>query len=484
MGCGNCSSHGGGLPNGCKNNGACGTYGCNKLEVFDWLSGIELPAGQKPFDVVEVRFKNNRKGFYRNSSNLELMVGDVVAVEVSPGHDIGVVSLVGELVRVQMARKEVKDNYEIKKIFRKAKQEDIDKWQECRKSEQEVMMRSRTIARTLGLEMKISDVEFQGDRTKATFFYTAEDRVDFRELIKRFAEEFRVRIEMRQIGYRYEAARLGGIGSCGRELCCSSWLTDYRAVSTSAARYQQLSLNPAKLAGQCGKLKCCLNYELDMYVEALKDFPSVNVKLKLPKGTAVHMKTDIFKREIYYVYEGQYSEAPIALSVEAVKEIIHRNKQGLDIGDVEEYLVVEEVEQKETDFAQVVGQDSLTRFDRNKKSNNKNKNRGSRDKRNNRDNSFAKKDGNPNASRPERSEVKKDRPQRQDNRPSGPRPNDKRDNKSNDANPKENRKQENKPQDNKPRGNKPNGNRPPRQDRPPRDNNSNSNGNPTNSSNA
>lgn len=469
MGCGNCSSHGGGLPNGCKNNGACGTYGCNKLEVFDWLSGIELPAGQKPFDVVEVRFKNNRKGFYRNSSNLELMVGDVVAVEVSPGHDIGVVSLVGELVRVQMARKEVKDNYEIKKIFRKARQEDIDKWQECRKSEQDVMMRARTIARSLGLEMKISDVEYQGDRTKATFYYTADDRVDFRELIKRFAEEFRVRIEMRQIGYRYEAARLGGIGSCGRELCCSSWLTDYRAVSTSAARYQQLSLNPAKLAGQCGKLKCCLNYELDMYVEALKDFPSVNVKLKLPKGTAVHMKTDIFKREIYYVYEGQYSEAPIVLSVEAVKEIIHRNKQGIEVADVEEFLVTEVVEPKETDFAQVVGQDSLTRFDRNKKSNNKNKNRGSRDKRRDRDNAGPKKEGTANNARPPKPEGKKDRPPRQDNRPAGDRSNT----------PKENKPQENRPQDNKPRGN-----RPPRRDRPPRDNKPNAGGNPSNPTNA
>ena len=361
MGCSSCSSNNG-LPGGCKNNGACGTYGCNKLDVFDWLAGMEVPLGQKAFDIVEVRFKNSRKGFYRNTSGLELFPGDVVAVEASPGHDIGVVSIVGELVRMQMKRKDVKDNYEIKKIFRKAKQEDIEKWQEARKLEQDTMMRARTIARSLDLQMKISDVEYQGDKTKVTFYYTADDRVDFRELIKKYAEEFRVKIEMRQIGYRVEAGRLGGIGSCGRELCCSSWLTDFRAVSTSAARYQQLSLNPSKLAGQCGKLKCCLNYELDQYAEALKDLPSTSVRLKLPKGIASHFKTDIFKRTLYYVYEGQPGESPFPLSVDAVKEIIEMNKKGIAIEDVEDFME-EEVEVEETDFAQVVGQDSLTRFD-------------------------------------------------------------------------------------------------------------------------
>ena len=294
MGCSSCSSGANGLPGGCKNNGACGTYGCNKLEVFDWLAGMELPQGQKPFDIVEVRFKNSRKGFYRNAVNLELYAGDVICVDVSPGFDVGVVSLTGELVKIQMKRKDIKDNYEVKKVLRKATEDDINRWQDGRKLEQNTMMRARTIARDLRLEMKLSDVEYQGDKTKATFFYTADDRVDFRELRKRYAEEFRVRVDMRQIGYRYEAGRLGGIGSCGRELCCSSWLTDFRAVSTSAARYQQLSLNPTKLAGQCGKLKCCLNFELDQYVEALRDFPSVNTRLRLPKGTASHFKTDIF----------------------------------------------------------------------------------------------------------------------------------------------------------------------------------------------
>jgi cell fate regulator YaaT (PSP1 superfamily) len=364
MGCSSCSS-GGGLPNGCKNNGACGTYGCNKLEVFDWLVGMELPESQKPFDIVEVRFKNSRKGFYRNASNLELYAGDVVVVDVSPGFDVGVVSLTGELVRVQMRRKEIKDNYEVKKLIRKAKEEDIEKWQDGRKLEQNTMMRARTIARELHLEMKLSDVEYQGDKTKATFYYTADDRVDFRELIRRYAEEFKVRIDMRQIGYRYEAGRLGGIGSCGRELCCSSWLTDFRAVSTSAARYQQLSLNPTKLAGQCGKLKCCLNFELDQYVEATKDFPSVNTRLHLPKGVAVHFKTDIFQRIMYFIYEGQPGESPFPLTIEAIREIADRNRKGIVVEDVEEFME-EEVVVKETDFAEVVGQDSLTRFDRKK----------------------------------------------------------------------------------------------------------------------
>ncbi|MFM9006734.1 MAG: regulatory iron-sulfur-containing complex subunit RicT [Flavobacteriales bacterium] len=375
MGCSSCSSGGSGLPGGCKNNGACGTYGCNKLEVFDWLAGMELPQGQKPFDIVEIRFKNSRKGFFRNSGNLELYAGDVVCVDVSPGFDVGVVSLTGELVKIQMKRKDIKDNYEVKKVIRKATEDDIKRWQDGRKLESTTMMRARTIARDLRLEMKLSDVEYQGDKSKATFYYTADDRVDFRELIKRYAEEFRVRIDMRQIGYRFEAGRLGGIGSCGRELCCSSWLTDFRAVSTSAARYQQLSLNPTKLAGQCGKLKCCLNFELDQYVEAMRDFPSVNTRLRLPKGTAFHFKTDIFQRIMYFIYEGQPGEAPFPLSVDSVKEILEKNKNGIEIEDFEQFLIEETVE-KDTDFAEVVGQDSLTRFDKSRNRSRGGKNRG------------------------------------------------------------------------------------------------------------
>lgn len=367
MGCSSCGSKSGGVPAGCKSNGSCGTCGCgDKMDVFDWLTGIPLADGQKPFDVVEVRFKNGRKAYYRRGAQ-ELFQGDVVAVEAQTGFDVGVVSLAGELVRVQLNRKDVKDNYELKKVLRKAEQADFDLWQAARKLEQDTMMRSRVIARELGLQMKISDVEYQGDKTRATFFYTADDRVDFRELIKKYAEEFKVRIEMRQIGLRVEAARLGGIGSCGRELCCSTWLTDFRSVSTGAARYQQLSLNPGKLAGQCGKLKCCLNYELDQYVEAVKALPPTNVKLKLNKGIASHFKTDIFKRVVYYTLDGQFGESPIALSVEAVREILEQNKKGNTAADVEQYVVEEAPVAESVDFAEVVGQDSLTRFDKKRK---------------------------------------------------------------------------------------------------------------------
>jgi len=420
MGCSSCSSGANGLPGGCKNNGACGTYGCNKLDVFDWLAGMELPQGQKPFDIVEVRFKNSRKGFYRNSGNLELYAGDVVSVDVSPGFDVGVVSVTGELVKMQMKRKDVKDNYEIKKILRKATEEDINRWQEGRKLEQNTMMRARTLARDLRLEMKLSDVEYQGDKSKATFYYTADDRVDFRELIKKYAEEFRVRIDMRQIGYRYEAGRLGGIGSCGRELCCSSWLTDFRAVSTSAARYQQLSLNPTKLAGQCGKLKCCLNFELDQYVEALRDFPSVNTRLRLPKGTASHFKTDIFQRIMFFTYDGQPGEPPFPLSIDSVKEIIEKNKKGVEIEDIDQFLIEETVE-KETDFAEVVGQDSLTRFDKSR-----NRSRGGRNRGRNNDSRGPQDRGNrpprPEGEKKEVGAPRNERGPRPERTEQGPRP--------------------------------------------------------------
>lgn len=258
MGCSSCGS--GDTPGGCKNNGTCSSGGCSKLEVYNWLSNMSLPGGQTPYDILEIRFKNSRKGFYRNTKNHSLHVGDVVVVEGSPGQDIGVVSIVGELTRIQVKKKSPGfKQAEARKILRIAEQEDIDRWIKARDLEKEVMYKARTLAVNLNLEMKISDVEYQADLTKATFYYTAEGRVDFRQLIKDMADEFKIRIEMRQIGARQEASRLGGIGSCGRELCCSTWLTDFRTVSTSAARYQQLSLNPQKLAGQCGKLKCCLN---------------------------------------------------------------------------------------------------------------------------------------------------------------------------------------------------------------------------------
>jgi len=327
---------------------------------------MALPNGQKPFDVVEVRFKNSRKEFFRNTNGLSLNVGDVVAVEANSGHDIGTVSLTGELVRLQMKKRNQKiDSEEIKKIYRKAKQNDLDKWQEARSLETSSMYRARTIALSLGLEMKLSDVEYQGDKSKAVFYYTAEARVDFRELIKVLAEEFRVRIEMRQIGARQEASRLGGIGSCGRELCCSTWLTDFRTVSTSAARYQQLSLNPLKLAGQCGKLKCCLNYELDSYAEALKEFPDLEGKrLSTKKGEAFLQKTDIFKRMMWFSYKSDPS-VMIPMDVKAVKAILDANKKGEQPEElIASKIFVEKPVAIEPTFSNQVGEESLTRFDK------------------------------------------------------------------------------------------------------------------------
>lgn len=364
MGCSSCSS-GGGTPRGCQNNGTCSSGGCNKLGVFDWLANMQLPSGQASYDILEIRFKNSRKAFYRNAKNLSLQVGDVVVVEASPGYDVGVVSVVGELARIQVKKKAPGlKPLETRKIIRIATQDDVDKWIKARTLESEVMFRSRTLAVNIGLEMKISDVEYQGDLTKATFYYTAEGRVDFRQLIKDMADQFKIRIEMRQIGSRQEAQRLGGIGSCGRELCCSTWLTDFRSVSTAAARYQQLSLNPQKLAGQCGKLKCCLNYELDMYLESIKSFPTSDTKLHTEKGSAYHIKTDVFKRQMWYVYEGDagIGTGLIPLSPERVREIAKMNAAGkkpVDLKDFEE----EEVVRREPDYDNVVGQDSLNRFD-------------------------------------------------------------------------------------------------------------------------
>ncbi|MWW26247.1 PSP1 domain-containing protein [Algibacter lectus] len=371
MACASCSTKDG-SPSGCKNNGTCGTDSCNKLTVFDWLANMSLPSGEKPFDWVEVRFKNGRKDYYKNAENLTLSIGDIVATQAQSGHDIGMVTLSGELVRVQMKRKNISVKpVETLKIYRKASQKDIDIWQAARDKEEPMKVRARQFAIDLKLQMKISDIEFQGDASKATFYYTAEERVDFRELIKVFAREFRTRIEMKQVGFRQEASRLGGIGSCGRELCCSTWLTDFRSVSTSAARYQQLSLNPQKLAGQCGKLKCCLNYELDTYLDALKSFPKTDIKLKTGKGTAVCQKTDIFKGHMWYAYEGEWMNWH-KITTEQANEIIEANKKNEPIASLEEYAL-DVLEDVKTEFENVVGQDSLTRFDSPKR-NNKRKN--------------------------------------------------------------------------------------------------------------
>ena len=371
MACTNCSTSVGNAP-GCKSKGACSTGNCGKMPVFNWLSNMSLPAGKSPFDILEVRFKNGRKAFFKNKNNLNVHMGDSVAVEVTSGHDIGVVSLKGELVRLQMRKKKVKiDSEEIKTLYRHATPLDLEKWEVAKNREIKTMYRAREIASNLNLDMKIGDVEFQGDNTKAIFYYTSNGRVDFRELIKQMADEFKIRIEMRQIGVRQEAQRMGGIGSCGRELCCSSWLNDFRSVSTSAARYQQLSLNPQKLAGQCGKLKCCLNYELDMYVEAIKDFPKSNVKLKTKKGDAFMQKMDIFRRKVWYSYSSEPSSF-IELQLDKVQEIIFENKKGNHPESLEIYIN-KFIEEPKHDYENVVGQDSITRFDKKRRAKKHNK---------------------------------------------------------------------------------------------------------------
>jgi cell fate regulator YaaT (PSP1 superfamily) len=380
MACNSCSTDDGGQPKGCKNNGTCGTDSCNKLTVFDWLANMSLPSGEKPFDWVEVRFKNGRKIYYKNTENLTLSIGDIVATQAQSGHDVGMVTLTGELVRVQMKRKNIpQEGDDILKIYRKASQKDIDIWSAARDREEPMKVKARQFAIDLRLEMKISDIEFQGDGSKATFYYTAEERVDFRELIKVFAREFRTRIEMKQVGFRQEASRLGGIGSCGRELCCSTWLTDFRSVSTSAARYQQLSLNPQKLAGQCGKLKCCLNYELDTYLDALKEFPKTDIKLQTEKGTAVCQKTDIFKGHMWYAYEGEWMNWHKITTAQA-NEIIRLNKKNTKVASIEEFAS-ELLNDTKTEFENVVGQDSLTRFDGPKSNNKRKKRRNNKNRR-------------------------------------------------------------------------------------------------------
>jgi cell fate regulator YaaT (PSP1 superfamily) len=351
------------------------TNGCSKLDVYDWLAHMDMPSSYKPFQVVEIKFKGSRKDFYLNADNIYLESGELVAVETATGgYDIGHVSLTGELVRMQMVKRHVKEADVAKKIYRRATPADVDKWKMAKELEWETMHRARKLALDLNLSMKISDVDYQGDKTKATFYYTAEGRVDFRELIKKMAESFRIRIEMRQIGMRQEASRLGGIGSCGRELCCSTWLTDFKTVSTSAARYQNLSLNTLKLAGQCGKLKCCLNYELDGYMDALKHIPdNVNV-LRTEKGDARLQKTDIFKRMMWFSLPG--AENWIPLTIARVKEVQRLNKEGITPEELDDITEVKAAPVKVLDYENVVGQDSLTRLDdrsQNRNNNNKKK---------------------------------------------------------------------------------------------------------------
>ena len=343
--------------NGCENVNTCGNS--YKLSVFDWLSKVDQPATKSENEYIEVRFKNDRKCFFRNLHNLPLHIGSIVTVESSPGHDVGVVSLTGELVKIQMKKKNFTEDQALK-IYRVANQKDVEVWQEVRRKEEDVKKEARRIASGLHLQMKITDVEFQGDGGKVTFYYTSEGRVDFRQLIKDFAGAFRTKIDMKQIGFRQESAKIGGIGSCGRELCCSSWLTDFRSVNTNAARYQQLSINPQKLAGQCGKLKCCLNYELDSYLDALTDFPPSNSTLDTEKGRAFCIKIDVFKKKMWFAYADN-SMAWYDIDAREVRKQLLNNKKGIKAPPLEDLMTPSEVKVQTVDLIQ---ENNVDRFEK------------------------------------------------------------------------------------------------------------------------
>jgi cell fate regulator YaaT (PSP1 superfamily) len=353
-----------GCANQLSDNGKCNLGSCNKLNVFNEYK--DLPINSNTTDIVEVRFKNTRKAFFKNVNKLKLVEGDMVAVEASPGHDIGIISLSGEMVIDQIRRKKIDISVELKKVYRKVKPLDIEKWEEAIAREEAVMLQTRRIAKKLKLDMKIGDVEFQGDGTKAIFYYIADERVDFRELIKILADEFKIRIEMKQIGARQEAGRIGGIGSCGRELCCSSWMSDFVSVSTDSAREQEISLNPQKLAGQCGKLKCCLNYELKNYTDAKSKFPRKD-KLETAEGSAYHIKTDVFKGMMWYSFDERMPLKVTGVSIERVKEVIELNKKGIKPEKLVENS--DNIPKKGKEYIDLLGQESITRFDEKKRKN-------------------------------------------------------------------------------------------------------------------
>ncbi|MCU7614397.1 regulatory iron-sulfur-containing complex subunit RicT [Chryseobacterium sp. GMJ5] len=398
--------------NGCESVNTCGNS--YKLSVFDWLSNVQNPVSNR-CDFVEVRFKNDRKSFYKNVNNIPLHIGSVVTVESSPGHDVGVVTLTGELVKIQMKKKRFSEEGSFK-IYRLANQKDIEVWQEVRKKEDTVKVEARKISHRLGLEMKITDVEYQGDASKVTFYYTADNRVDFRLLIKEFAGTFRTKIDMKQIGFRQEAAKIGGIGSCGRELCCSTWLTDFRSVNTNVARYQQLSINPQKLAGQCGKLKCCLNYELDSYLDALSHFPSSSTMLDTEKGRAFCIKIDVFKKKMWFAYVDS-SMAWYDFDIDLVKKLIATNKKGEKILPLED-LKVPDIALPSVDLIQ---ENSVDRFEKKNRGFNKNRNQNSNQNQ------------NPHQNRPQNQGPKK-RPERTEK----PENSDRQKNTNPNANPNQN----------------------------------------------
>ena len=374
MGCSSCSS---GSPDGCGDNGHCSTGGCNKKNTYDWISVLDIH-DPSAFKIVEISFKKGaRKDFFINEIWANAETGDFVVVETDSGLDTGRISLSGELVRTQMKKKKINEERVTFKVIRRANQRDIEKLNEARKLEKPTLVRARVIARTLGLEMKIGDIEYQGDKRKATFYYTAEGRVDFRELVRSYAKEFKVKVEMRQIGARQESARIGGIGSCGRELCCSTWLSDFQSVTTTAARYQNIAINQTKLSGQCGRLKCCLNYELDTYMDALKDFPKGVDYIKTKRGKAALIKTDIFKGLMYYGYTDEKTRSPmVALDIERVKKIQVLNKAGEfpdELIDRESLLEIENNKEKEIEYADVTGEIELPSIPKKKRRNNRNR---------------------------------------------------------------------------------------------------------------
>lgn len=378
MGCSNCGSANGGTPSGCGNKGHCLTGGCNKMNTYDWISVLDL-SDPCEYPIVEVSFKEgSHKDFFINEPHIRAITGDMVVVETGSGYDVGQISLSGDLVRLQLKKKYVSEDKIQSKILRIANQRDIEKLEEARQLEKETMIKARVIARTLGVDMKLGDVSFQGDKKKATFYYTAEGRIDFRELVKEYAKAFKIKIEMRQIGARQESARIGGIGSCGRELCCSTWLSDFKSVNTASARYQNIAINQSKLSGQCGRLKCCLNYELDTYMEALEDFPEDADVLQTKLGRAQLVKTDIFKGLLYYAYDNEkIRNAFIAISTERAKKIKQLNKSGKFPEDLienspEQKVVDRDSEDVEHDYEDVTGLIEL-KHEPKKKNRNRNK---------------------------------------------------------------------------------------------------------------
>src|SRR5664279_2019420 len=363
MSCISCST---GKPNGCKSNGGCSTGGCNRMNVHDWLTNLPFSDPESSCRIIEVSFnQGSRKDYYRNNSLQIFEKGDIISVEGVSGFDVGTVSLTGEIVRLQLKKHGLKeDTSEFKKILRLATDNDINKWKETKAREHEVLIRSRAIARQLKVDLKMAEVEIQADSRKATFFYIADDRVDFRELIKIYASEFKVKVEMKQIGARQEAGKVGGIGSCGRELCCSTWLTDFKSVNTTAARYQNLSINQTKLSGQCGRLKCCLNYELDTYLDALQHFPDDAEVIEVAKGRAFLIKKDIFRNLMWYSMHDSTRHYP--LSIEGVKKIQEQNRQGIKPEVLETVEIVSgKPKEAEPEFVDVVGHISLKSLEKN-----------------------------------------------------------------------------------------------------------------------